>query len=218
MRGVLALFSACLAALVVYLALPGAGAPALASCAGRAPDVAQVAPQGLGALREAVAGVLPERLGRLYEEGPVPSATAWREQRPEAPSVSPGRRRPGGYEMRWWAPDGDDVVADVFVFADSRAAARYAALAASVQCRRGAREQPIERPARARAISWVNPTGTHEVDLYLTSGSRVYRVADAPTVSARFGPHLERALQTIEILACLLPDAGCAPRTHGVPS
>lgn len=208
----------CLTGLLVYLILPGAGGPAALACTERAPQVLRVAPQKLGGLREAVARVLPDRLGRLYEEGAVTGQTAWSDDQPQPPTVSPGERRPAGYEMRWWAPDGNDVVADVYEFADADAARRFLELAGSGQCRQKAREQPSERPPRARNVSWVNPDGVTEVDLYMARGARVYRVADAPAVSATSGPQLSRALYTIDLLACLLPEAGCQTASTGVPS
>lgn len=211
--------AACLAGLLIYVLLPGAGGPAaLASCTAGAPAVLRVAPQRLGGLREAVARVLPDRLGRLYEEGAVTGATAWSDDEPLPPAVSVTARRPAGYEMRWWAPDGDDVVADVYEFANGKAAQRFLDLAGSGRCRRRAREQPSERPAQARNVSWVNPDGASEVDLYMARGPRVYRVADAPAVSPGRGPQLARALYTIDLLACLLPEAGCRSESAGVPS
>lgn len=211
----LALPVACLVALVAYLLAPGGGAPALAACEGQAPQVLQIVPQRLGELREAVAQALPERLGRLYEEGAVSGRVAWSEDDPDPPTVDPASRRPAGYEMRWWAPDGDDVVADVFVFAGAAAAQRYLSLAGSRRCRARGEAQQAEHPARARDVSWVNPDGVEEVDVYVQRGPRVYRIADAPAQGGRSGTSLGRALYTVNLLACLLPDAGCPTRGTG---
>jgi hypothetical protein len=185
------------------------------------PEVRQVSAKGLGALREAVARVLPQRVGRLYEEGTVTSRNAWSDNEPTGPTVSPAASRPGGYEMRWWAPNNDDIVADVFVFSSSRQAARFFDHATSSRCRHGARQTAAARPPLARNLAWVNPDLVGESDVYLLRGARVYRVADVPAGESRghgSGIGLERAARTIDTLACLLPEAHCAQGSRSVPA
>lgn len=205
--------------LAAYLALGTgrtANGPTIgALCASTlATPVREVPPRQLGTLREAVARVLPERLGRLYEEGTVISLDAWRDSDPSAPAVVATALRPAAYEMRWWAPNNDDVVADVFSFATSRQAGRFIGQAASVRCREHARTRTAAAagPPLARNLTWVNPDGVAEADVYLQRGTLVYRVADVP--AGQTGPStgeadLSRTLRTIDTLACLLPQARC---------
>jgi hypothetical protein len=212
------------AAIVVFLA--SAGSPAgerRAACVAPAgaPHVRQVEPQALSTLRSAVARIVPERLARLYEEGTVAGSSAWSGERPQPPAVSPRALRPDGYEMRWWTPGGDDLVADVLVFADAAGARRFVALASSTGCRAQARRQPSPSPPRAQNLSWVRPDGGAQAEVYFARGTRVYRLADAPAgphaASAR-GELLTRAFLTIDTLACLLPGTRCPRGIKGVPA
>lgn len=54
----------------------------------------------------------------MYEAGIVTSENAWSDNPPQPSTVQPPKvtRVSGAYEMRWWAPNRDDIVADVFVF------------------------------------------------------------------------------------------------------
>jgi hypothetical protein len=211
----LALLLACLAGLIAYIAWPGASAPKLAACVGGhgAPEVRRVPARYLSGLRESVARVVPERLARLYEEGTILAQSAWSDEEPSPPSVSPTAKRPAGYEMRWWAPNGDDVVADVLSFASPRAAGRFVALASSERCRVHARRHAPAGPPRVSNLTWLNPDGAAEADVYMRRGSRVYRIADAPAGqhlgSVRAGT-LQRTVATVDALACLLPGARCS--------
>jgi hypothetical protein len=203
--------------LAAYLALgtgkTESGRVAGIACANAlAPPVREVPPQQLGPLREAVARVLPERLGRLYEEGTVASLDAWRDDDPAAPAVLRTAPRPAAYEMRWWAPNNDDVVADVFVFSTAERAARFAAQAAGGRCRERAHAAAAVGLPLARNLTWVNPDAFAEADVYVQRGARVYRIADVPAgqtpgTSARLD--MSRTLITIDTLACLLPQAHC---------
>lgn len=212
-----------LVGLLVYLVLPGASGPrGLAACAGRgAPQVGHLAPRELSPLRESVARVLPQRVGRLYEEGTVTAASAWSDEQPAPPAVSPTARRPAGYEMRWWAPNGDDIAADVYVFSNPQTAQRFLRLAAGASCRRSAHQGVAPHPPLSRNLTWLNPDGAAEADVYLARGSRVYRVADAPS-GQRSARHrsgfVARALYTIDTLACLLPEAHCSAGSRSVPA
>lgn len=214
---------ACLAAFaVVSVTRSGSSDSQSASrCIARAsiPEVELVAPKAVGALREDVARALPQRVGRLYEEGTVRSSVAWSDEEPAPPATSPQARRPAGYEMRWWAPNGDDVVADVLVFASDAQARRYLLLASSVHCREQASHGLAAHPPLARNLSWLNPDGALQADVFFARGARVYRVADAPAggspqaVRARGG--LRHAVATIDVLACLLPSAHCVAAPKG---
>jgi len=216
---------ACLAALLAYLLLDGGAgrAPQRASlCLGQgAPSVVGVAAEELGELRASVARVLPERLGHLYEEGTIVGSTVWTDAAPAGPAVDPGERRPAGYEMRWWAPNGDDLVADVLVFSSPSTAARFLARAAAPRCSLGSLAGSADRPPQARNLAWTNPDDAAEADVYLARGRRVYRIADAPGGQVAGGPSvrdLGPALRTVDSLACLLPGAHCASPAASVPA
>ncbi len=213
-----------LAGLVVYVvARPGRQARSSAArCVPQTlvPEVRQVPPGTLGGLREAVTRALPQRVGRLYEEGTVNAVVAWTDQEPAPPATSPHALRPAGYEMRWWAPNGDDVVADVLVFGSQSQAQRFVAVAASRRCRLQAKSGLASRPPEARNLSWLNPDGALQADVFLARGKRVYRIADAPAGSSpgevRSSGGLGRAFATIDVLACLLPSAHCEQVPNGV--
>ena len=71
-RLTLAVLLGCAAGLIVFAIIDRGGilGHAKASCPGDgAPEVTQVVPSRLGILRTSIAGVLPGRVGRLYEEG-----------------------------------------------------------------------------------------------------------------------------------------------------
>ena len=212
--GLLALL-ACVIALLVYLVSGGSGrsGASASSCpSATSPEVVSVSPSALGALRASVARVLPGRIGRLYEEGPVVAGAAWSDDLPLAPALSPTALRPASYEMRWWSPNRDDIVADVFVFADAATAQRFSERALSTRCRHSASQASPGHLAQAGNLTWRNPDGFVQADLYLTRGDRVYRVADVPAVAKGHSldtRRLGRAFYTIDALACLIPQAGC---------
>ena len=85
--------------------------------------------------------------------------------------------RPGGYEMRWWAPNRDDVVADVLRFSGPAQARLFLARAVSARCRDTARLAPARWPAAARNLRWINPDAFAQADVMFARGPRVYRVA-----------------------------------------
>lgn len=202
--------------------LPGARTPGetAAACNGSsAPAVRTVAPAALSPLRQSLARVLPQRIGRLYEEGTVSARTPWVDALPAQPAVIASAPRPDAYEMRWWAPNGDDVGADVFVFASPAQAQRFLALAAAPGCRDAGRAQDALRPALARELSWLNPDSAAEGDIFLARGSRVYRIADVPAGQRGSRAALSQIpFATLEALACLLPGAHCSLETRNVPT
>jgi hypothetical protein len=185
------------------------------------PKVARVHAHGLVALRASVLRVLPQRVGRLYEEGTAGAANAWSDADPAPPPVSSSALRPAGYEMRWIAPNGDDVAATVLSFSSAGKARSFMALATSTRCRTHGAQAFAARPPRARNLAWVNPDGIAEADVYLARGRRVYRVADAPAnqQDGQAGSaELGRSFFTIDALACLLPGAQCRQTSHNVPA
>jgi hypothetical protein len=188
---------------------------------GRAPSVGQVPAHSLAALRASVLRVLPQRVGRLYEEGTALASYAWTDQDPAPPPVSAKALRPDGYEMRWIAPNGDDVVATALSFSSAGEARRFMALATSARCRVHGVSGSAARPPLSRNLGWVNPDGVAEADVYLARGRRVYRVGDVPAsqqADHAAGADLGRSFFTVDALACLLPGAHCLQRSRSVPT
>jgi hypothetical protein len=220
----LVLLIGCLTGVLAYLTIHDATSSSRS--AGRCPrdlipEVARVPPGQLSMLRASVARVLPGRVGRLYEEGPVLASNAFSDDSPLSPSVSPSALRPAGYEMRWWSPNRDDIVADVFVFSGSAAAQRFMEQAISTRCRSSAAQAQARRPVQAANLVWVNPDGYTQADLYMARGDRVYRVADVPEAArlTKLAPgRLRRAFYTVDTLACLIPAAGCGLADRAAPA
>jgi hypothetical protein len=210
----------CVAAFVLLAVKPGAGGSRARCPSELGSEVAMVPASELGPLRERVARVLPGRIGRLYEEGTIVARNAWSDNEPLAPGLSPIAPRPAGYEMRWWSPSGDDIVADVWQFADAAGAGVFIQRALSTRCRRAAAQVPLSHPLQAGNLTWVNPDAVAEADVFLQRGALVYRVADVPR-GASDAPlparRLARALYTIDALVCLIPHAGCGLPDNAAP-
>jgi hypothetical protein len=185
------------------------------------PKVSRVHANGLVALRASVVRVLPQRVGRLYEEGTANATAVWTDADPAPPPLIASALRPAGYEMRWIAPNSDDVSATVLSFSSAGEARSFMALATSTRCRAHGAQDSAARPPLARNLAWINPDGVAEADVYLVRGRRVYRVGDVPADqqdgqagSAQLG----RSFFTIDALACLLPGAHCRQTSRSVPA
>lgn len=171
----------------------------------------QPASVGIGRLLELHAALLAAtpRASRRYAAGIISPADMWSDdvpQRLRATRSSAGGW-PAGYELRWWTPSFDKV-ADVLVFPAPREARAFFALATSARCHASAAPWPVATPSGARGLSWVNPDGAQQEDVFLLRGARVYRVgvvrlARTPTVARRVD------FQFAQALACGLPAAGC---------
>jgi hypothetical protein len=214
----LALLLSCCLALALWLAAARTGALSHATarvplCPGAdAPHVVQVSAAELGELRASVARALPDRIGRLYEEGAVDGFDFWSDDSPSPPPTIAATPRSGGYELRWWAPNRDDVVADVLLFDTPAHAREFLLRAASPGCRPAARAANARWPSGARNLRWINPDGFAQADTMFARGARVYRVAIVQTGRAARTPtpvDLRRAFRFIDTLACLLPAAAC---------
>lgn len=209
----LALLLLCLAA-AVYLLVTRTGAPSSASSTGcipaGVPQVLNVSAEQVSALRASVERVMPQRLGRLYEEGTVASSNAWTDNSPV--TLTSAALRSAGYEMRWWATNHDDIVADVFQFAGPHQAQEFLAQAASTRCRNSAKQAPALWPAQAHNLLWLNPDGFYQEDVLFARAQRVYRVAAVLPGHVEAKPRrgaLHISFLRVDDLACLLPDAGC---------
>jgi hypothetical protein len=219
----------CLTALVVYAlsmhdggvlgsganpsSSPSSGEWAPGCPARKAPAVASVSSRRLAVLRDEARKVFHGGYGRLYALGGITSEDAWSDESPQegAASLPEGVHVPGAYELRWWAPNGDDIVADVFMFAQTRQARQFFELAASADCRPKGAQMPVSSPRDARDLVWLNPDRVVQQDVYLLRGNRVYRVGDVRAAGSRIVPHADQriAFSIVNGLACALPEAGC---------
>ena len=197
-------------------ATAGGGASLVANCPSQTvPSVEDVSVATLRGLREDLRGVMFGRERRLYEQGVATSSDAWSDSEPGKHTALPaGARDPGGYEMRWWAADNDDVVADVFVFADTSRARAFFERASSTRCRAASMALATSSPPSGRNLVWRNPDNLAQEDVYLLRDQHVYRIA---VVLARAGSTSTAASRTtafslVNELACTLPEAACHPR------
>lgn len=177
------------------------------------PPVESVRPVYLTSMRVEVDNTMHERHGALYGAGVVDSEEPWSDSEPQRHAIlrSKDGRIPGAFEMRWWAPNGDDVVADAFDFSTTRQAQDFFRRAASRRCRDAGEQITAPSPVGARDIAWINPDDARQVDAYLIRGRRVYRITDASGKEG--GLQTVAGKHTAEIvnqLACSLPDSGCA--------
>lgn len=223
----LGLLLAVLAALLAYLFLgrdggigfaSGPGDDQLAECPVRsAPAEAPIPRWQMPILREELLQVAAFAPGLSpYEYGQVTSNAAWSDREPGTRWALPrGRTLPGAYELRWWLPNGDDLVASVFVFPGEADALDFLRLASSAECREDGVEGGVTNlPPGGHNLQWRNPAGVTQQDLYLQRGKRVYRVvvvkagagSEADPEAAR-----EQAFALVNGLACVLPGAGCEP-------
>ena len=215
---------ACLVGLIVYLVVidvAGDVPTGSAACpSAGAPEVVSLTPAALSPLRGQVAAVLPQRVGRLYEEGTVTAASAFSDAEPAPPPLSSTALRPGGYEMRWWAPNRDDIAADVFVFRSPAAAQRFLQRAVDPRCRPSGQQMSALKPFQAHNLAWINPDGFAQADVFFARGSRVYRVSDVPVGAKPQSvtlAQLQPTLDTVDALSCLLVEAHCSTVREAVP-
>lgn len=82
---------------------------------------------------------------------------------------------PAGYEIRWWAPSGHDVAADVLLFEDADIARDFFDRAVDTRCREAATTASASYPTGGVDLEWRNPYGYMQQDLFLVRGPRVYR-------------------------------------------
>ncbi len=223
------LLLALLTALVVYVlatrsgalgssaASAGAGgAGTAADCpAQAAPSVENVSRSTLLRLREDLRGVMFGMGRRLYEQGLAPSSYAWSDDEPgKHASLPPRTRDPAGYELRWWAADRDDVVADVWMFGAADTARYFFEQAASVRCRPSSTALAASSPPGGRDLEWRNPDDFAQEDVYLLRGERVYRVGvvRAGAGSSATPSGRSAAYSLVNGLACALPGSACHPQ------
>lgn len=221
----LTLLAALMMALIVYgvatradifathAATTKVGSSLLGNCLAQAPPpVESISRATLRELREDLRRVMFGRARRLYELGVAASSYAWSDSEPgKHTSLPPAPRDPGGYELRWWATGGDDVVADAFVFAKTDQAQDFFAQAANTRCRSSSATFTTSLPPDGRDLMWRNPDGFAQEDVYLLRGQRVYRVGVVRAGAGSDTTAVEEsaAFSLVNSLACALPETGC---------
>ncbi|MFZ1156092.1 MAG: hypothetical protein WAN93_14440 [Solirubrobacteraceae bacterium] len=192
--------------------------------AGCPPAVAPVVNVRLGQLAQLRASLLPTIVplgGRRYAAGIVTPDSMWSDDPPQklilSRSASGGW--PAAYEVRQWAGDGDDVAADVFLFAGPAQAHGFFDQASSASCHHAGIQPPTSQPPQARNLVWINPDGFSQADVFLVRGPRVYRIADVrPQHPGVQSIAVQRAgVSTVDALACAIPGARCN-RTAALPA
>jgi hypothetical protein len=217
----LGLLLAVLAGLAAYaattgVALPwsGGGVGAGSDCpSSGAPELATVSRAELGSLRDELSSLVASDPGlRPYEAGPTTSASPWSDGEPGGPGpLPPQARQPGGYELRWWLPNRDDVGVDGYVFAGPEEARDFLERASSGDCRSASVTHRTAVPPGGRNLAWDNPDGFAQEDLFLRRGRRVYRVAVVVAGAGRRprSADMTAGFSLVDGLACRLPGAGC---------
>jgi hypothetical protein len=210
-----------LSALIATGSLQNAGsAPSRRWCVPATPPLASVRLSTLLELHASLLGVMKPLARARYRVGTVLPEDAWSDNLPQSllASREAGLLWPASWEMRssasdpQLAPAQDNVVADVFLFAEQRQAQRFFAEATSDRCRSDASARPASQPPRARNLVWVNPDNVTQDDVFLLRGLRVYRIAEVRPAGAPTRPSVaqqQEGLSRVDALACALPDASC---------
>jgi hypothetical protein len=172
-------------------------------------EPARVDLEQVGALRKSLGGVLRHPAGGRLAEGVVSPDDVWSDDAPQSPSsmVAPGGLWPAGYEIRWLTRR-YTVVADVFVFTTERAARKFFEEAAGTSCHREGSESPASTPPGGRNLTWTNPDGVEQSDVFFMRGRWVYRMSDVLDTNAiPLSPQGEA--EVLDARACRMPDAEC---------
>jgi hypothetical protein len=182
------------------------------------PSPASVSRAELSGLREDLRSVVAGSGADVYEQGVVDSGYMWTDSLPgTGASLPPGPNLPGAYEMRWWLPDRNDVVADVLVFDSDEQAQDFFERASSPRCRTQADGIDAASPAGGRNLVWRNPDRFAEEDLFLQRGRRVYRVGTVLAGISRKVTFIGRVAGFLLVneLGCALPGADCHQQGYG---
>lgn len=150
-----------------------------------------------------------------YEEGFVGTGSAWSDGEPTMQPVGESEDGvPAGYEIRWWTPSRDDVVADVWLFADPQSARSFLTLASSPACRTAPTAAAASAPDGGRNLEWRNPYGFVQQDLFLAQGARVYRlsVVQAGEDGKPSAAERRRGFALVDALGCSVLGLDCALR------
>ncbi len=180
----------------------------------RQPSLPNVDSDELTALRSRALAAFPTHHLDPYEEGPVDLSVAWTDAEPGRSGV-PGGGGPSGFELRWWAPSGDDIGVDVWRLSSAEAASKFIGEAARGECRTEALSRPSSHPPGTHNLQWRNPDGYFQQDAFLSRGRTAYRVVivrpgseSRPSIFARL-----RAFRIVDELAGGIPGAGWSPES-----
>jgi hypothetical protein len=173
------------------------------------PEPAKVDFEQVRGLRASLGGVIVHAAGGRLAEGIALPSDMWSDDAPQAPSavVPEHGLWPAGYEIRWRTRR-YIVAADVLLFAEAHTAHDFFEAAAGTNCHREASESLASAPPQARNLTWTNPDGFEQNDVFLLRGLRVYRVADVLDEQA-IPLSLQGEAEVIDATACRLPAAGC---------
>ena len=206
------------------------GAAFAPGCPGQgAPEVKSVPEADLAALRNTVTRIMPPRVGRVYEAGTITTSNLWSDASPQRSSSSGSQAGsvPAGYEVRWWALDRegneDDVVADVLEFAHRKTGrgcplagrkhplpARWHGVCSALSVRR--RQPLLDQSRQCRSSG----TCSSPVAAACTASKMFRRDYPPATGPAQLRLERLRALMTVNVLACALPDADLPVRLRSL--
>jgi len=179
----------------------------------RLPELATVDLDHLARLRAALLPVMEPIGRRRYAWGTIGPENMWSDNAPQkiASAQAGAGRWLAGFEMRTWAPGGDDIAASVLEFTTPEEAGGFFEQATGTRCHQAGKATTALSPPQARNLVWINPDGPTEEDVFLRRGPRVYRLADVrgrSKVDSALSE--ERAgLSIVDRMACSIPDAGC---------
>jgi hypothetical protein len=171
---------------------------------------------GVAELRADIKGLIDQVPGRTYESGIATPQDMWNDGSPQR--LAQARLGtgiwPASYEIRRFALDGDDIVADVFELTTPAQAKQLLAQASSARCHRDGQSSRASNPPQTRNLIWVNPDGFAQQDAFFARGNLVFRVVDvrAPRSDSSRAAQAREALAIVDRLACSLAHAGCGRR------
>ncbi|HWJ51248.1 MAG TPA: hypothetical protein VNR42_09520 [Solirubrobacteraceae bacterium] len=227
-RARLPLLLACLAAAIVALlsmrtsVFSGASAGSEGArypCRGAEPPLARGSVDEIKQLRASVLAVVGPLAESRYQWGAVPPEVVWSDGSPSRFSASGlvDGKFLASFEMRVWAKApalrlaNVDTVADVFLFTNPGDARRFFEAASNTHCHRDGVPRAVAQPPGGRDLIWDNPDGVTQQDVFLLSGSRVYRVSDVPRGGGGYSTATKPGgIATVNRLACALPEARCS--------
>jgi membrane protease YdiL (CAAX protease family) len=184
-------------------------------CEGAVDDrLAETGLAGIIRLHARLRALMDEVPGRTYEYGTVDLSDMWSDNAPMSFRYTRLAHAawPASYEIRRFAADGDDVVADVLELPTSAQAAQLLAQVTRVRCRLDGRVSPADAPPGTWNLVWMNPDGYTQQDAFLARGDLVYRVTDVRAPRSGMSPTTQerQVFALVDRLACALPGAGCA--------
>lgn len=190
---------------------------ASACAASKLPRVANVGLDQLLKLRASLLPIVESFGGRSEPSGVTTPEHIWLEGAPQTLRISrlPGGYWPGGYEMRQRSRDGEEVVADAFLFAHPSQSRKYLGLATNLRCHEATTLSATSRPPEARNLVSLGRQELTSYRVILIRGQRAYRVVVLrPWRSGTEPSRAERnaGSSMVDDLACRLAVANCATK------